>query len=210
MTKWKTMTVNCPACFEDNSFKICSHIDISENPELKDQIFDRSLFKFSCPQCGEEILVSYDCIYTDSDKNFMVALVSNQEEATTLVADGYTLRVVRSINELVEKIALMEDGIDDRVIELYKIMLEDQFEEERSGSEILGIYYGGQNSEDKSLLFYIITANAENCRATLSFETYNAITNQFSNIPKMNDNCFEINQAWAIDTLKSGFETSEK
>ncbi len=204
MTQWKKTTVGCPACLEDCEFTICSFIDIAEDPDLKESIFDRSLFRFTCPECGEEILVSYSCTYFDSDNNFMVALIPEKDDSS-LETDCYTLRIVRSINEFVEKIALMEDGIDDRIIELYKIMLEDQFEEERHGAEILGIYYSGQNSDTKSLLFYIITGNAENCRAELSFDTYTAISGQLEKSAKFDESCTEINRLWAITALQKGF-----
>lgn len=209
MTQWNKTTVSCPACFEEGDFRICSFVDAKENSELKENIFDRSLFRYTCPECGEEILVSYPCTYFDEDKSFTVALLP-EKDSTTAQARGCTLRIVRSINEFVEKIALMEDGIDDRIIELYKIMLEDQFEEERQGSEILGIYYGGQEPETKALLFYIITGNAENCRAELSFDTYNAIATQFEESSKSDADCTEINRLWAISALQKGFANENK
>ena len=49
MTQQKSITVNCPACFEDSSFNIYSSIDANQNPELKENIFNREIFKFSCP-----------------------------------------------------------------------------------------------------------------------------------------------------------------
>lgn len=209
MTKWNKINVSCPACLENGDFRICSFVDTETDPDLKESIFDRSLFKYTCAECGEEILVAYNCTYFDKDRNFMVALLPDKDEST-IEAAGYNLRIVRSINEFVEKIALMEDGIDDRVVELYKIMLEDQFEEERQGSEILGIYYGGQNQDDKGLVFYVITGNTENCRAVLSFGTYNAIAKQFEASAKADADCTEINRLWAVSALQKGFSDTDK
>ena len=212
MTQQKNITVNCPACFEDSQFKIYSSIDITENPDLKNDIFDRNLFKFTCPLCGEEILVAYDCTYTDSANKCIIALVSDSDDAntSTLSVDGYTLRVVRSINEFVEKIALLEDRIDDKVVELYKIMLEDQFEDERPGANILGIYYGGRNFEENNLMFFIITDNSQNCRAMLSMQVYETIEAQFKDSAEKFAKHSEINRLWAIDVLQSGFESADK
>ncbi len=208
MTQQKTITVNCPACFEDSSFQIYTSIDAKSNPQLKEGIFNRDIFRFACRECGEEILVAYDCTYTDEDNRYIVALISNEREenGSAVKISGYTLRIVRSINEFVEKIALHEDGIDDKVTELYKIMLEDQFEDERPGSKILGIYYGGRNFEDNSLLFFIITENAENCRASLSMDTYTAIANQFKSSAEKYADVSEVNRLWAIGALQNGFE----
>ncbi len=204
MEKEKIIRVTCPACLEEGNFRTFPFVDANLDPDIKESIYNRDIFRFCCKECGEEILVSYECTYLDKDNNFMVALIPEKSDLG-IEMTGYTSRVVRSINEFVEKIALMEDGIDDRVVELYKIMLEDQFEEERQGSEILGIYYSGQNPDDKSLVFFIITANAENVRAILSFDTYQTISKQFENYPEMDENSSEINRLWAIKTLQNGF-----
>lgn len=212
MTQQKNMIINCPACFEDSSFRIHSAIDAKENPELKESIFSRELFKFSCPNCGEEILVAYNCTYTDPENKYIVALISDDEggDDSNLKVEGHTLRIVRSINEFVEKIALVEDKIDDKVIELYKIMLEDQFEDERPGSKILGIFYGGRNFENNSLLFFIITENSENCRAHLSMQTYDAIEKQFAASAQKYAHISEVNKLWAIGALQTDFAGKEK
>jgi len=212
MTQQKNMIVNCPACFEDSSFRIYSAIDAKENPELKESIFNREVFEFSCPNCGEEILVAYNCTYTDPDNKYIAALLPDGEEADArnVKVEGYTLRIVRTINEFVEKIALVEDGIDDKVIELYKIMLEDQYEDERPGAKILGIYYGGRNQADNTLLFFIITENAENCRAHLSMQTYNAIEGQFVASAKKYADVSEVNRLWAIGALQTDFGGAEE
>ncbi len=204
-----TMQITCPACCTEQSFKICPSIDVNTDPEIKESIFNRDIFRFICPECGEEILVAYNCTYIDRENSFMVALMTDEGEANIVAAD-YNLRIVRSINEFVEKIALMEDGVDDRIVELYKIMLEDQFEEERKGTELLGIYYGGQDFEKKQLVFYIITGNAENVRAILSFDTYETIAKQFDTNPELAKPCSEINRLWAIGTLQSGFDDEDK
>lgn len=207
MTQWKTSQVSCPACCEIGNFKMCTSIDLEESPSLKEDIFSRELFHFSCPNCGEDIMVAYNCTLTDTENKLILALITDNDEefeSSRLMVDGYRLRIVHSINEFAEKAALSEDTIDDKVIELYKIMLEDQFEEERSGAEILGIYYGGRNFDDDTILFYIITGNAENCRATLSMDTYRAIEAQFAkNSEKYNNDC-EINKDWAINVLQNG------
>lgn len=211
MTQQKNMIVNCPACLEDSNFKIYSAINTEANPEIKENIFNREIFKFSCPHCGEEILVAYNCTYTDPQNKYIIALLSDSEECDdNIKVEGYTLRIVRSINEFVEKIALVEDKFDDKVIELYKIMLEDQFEDERPGAKILGIYYGGRSFEDNTLLFFIITENAENCRAMLSMQTYNAIEGQFEASAQKYADVSEINRLWAIGALQNDFSGKDE
>lgn len=207
MTTLKKMSVTCPACVEEAEFEIHTVIDVCENPELKEKLFSRELFKFSCPNCGEEILAAYDCKWIDKDKRAVVVLLTEKDEMPeerSLKIEGYTLRVVRSINELAEKVALLEDGTSDRVIELYKIMLEDQYIEEHPNAEVLGIYYSGTDAENGSVNFYIITGNEQNCRASLSADAYAAVEKQLESMSGDEGFC-EINRDWAIGALKSGF-----
>ena len=206
MTEQNIIKVNCPACFEDNDFRIYSQIDSNKSPELKNKIFNREIFRFTCPECGEEILVAYPCTYHDPRNKFIIALVPESDDFSSLRIEGHSLRVVRSINEFVEKIAAFEDNIDDKVIELYKIMLEDQFEDEKPDSKILGIYYGGRDFSQNSLMFFVITENAENCRAYLSMQTYEAIEKQFADSCEKYADVSEVNRLWAIGVLQSQFD----
>ncbi len=206
MTRKEIKTVTCPACVEEAPFEICTVIDVCENPELKEALFSRELFRFHCPNCGEEILTAYDCRLIDSEKSAVIALVTDKDAVPAEYSpevEGCTLRVVRTINELAEKAAQLEDGVDDRVTELYKIMLEDQYAEEHPNAEILGIYYSGKNAEDGSVNFYIITGNDMNCRASLSADAYEAVKGQLAGI--CGGNSCEINREWAIGALQGGF-----
>ncbi len=210
MAKDKSMPICCPACLEEGTFKICDFWDSALDPDIKERIFSRDIFRYSCPECGEEILVAYNCTYLDKEHNFMVMLLTEKDDDTTIETTEYNLRVVRTINDFVEKIALIEDDIDDRIVEFYKIMLEDQFEDERPNAKILGIYYGGKSEDEKSLVFFIITENAPNCRAHLSFDVYEAISRQFKESADKFGDTSEVGRDWAIGVLQNSFSDNQK
>ncbi len=210
MAKDKSMSVCCPACLEEGTFNICDFWETSENPDIKEHIFSRDIFRYSCSECGEEILVAYDCTYLDKEHNFMIMLLTEKSDDTIVETTEYNLRVVRTINEFVEKIALIEDDVDDRIVELYKIMLEDQFEDERPGAKILGIYYGGKDEDGKNLVFFIITENAQNCRAHLSLDVYDAISRQFKDSAARFGDTSEVGRDWAIGVLQNSFSDNQK
>lgn len=67
MTETVRVNVCCPQCAEDSRFLQYKKIDINKNPELREKIFKRDIFRFKCPECGEEILVLYSCIYFDEE-----------------------------------------------------------------------------------------------------------------------------------------------
>jgi hypothetical protein len=59
-------------------------------------------------------------------------------------------------------------------------------------------------------VFFIITENAENCRAVLSMQTYDAIANQFKESAEKFSDTSEVNRDWAIGVLQSGFDNNEE
>ncbi len=208
MTETVKVNVCCPQCAEESEFLQYRKIDINKNPELREKIFKRDIFKFKCPECGEEILVLYGCIYFDEENRHIVCLLADNSSADDAAAklkiDGYSLRIVRTINAFIEKIAMIEDGVDDRVIELYKLLFEEQFEQQRPSSELISVYYAGRNMNDDKLHFYFITADNENCETTLSLETYRNLYEHFISTKFADDDFSEIGTEWALDALAGG------
>ncbi len=120
------MTVVCPHCREELECKPVDHINADLEPKLKEKVRDLSCFRVVCPNCGESVLVMQPCLYHDMSNRFMVWL--RPEEGELPKADighikGYALRVVDSLNAFREKIRILEYGLDDRAVELMKLLL---------------------------------------------------------------------------------------
>ena len=130
MENFSISLVTCPACQKDGEFKHYKSINITKFPKLRNEIMSRNIFTYICPHCGEKITVAYDCIYTDTENRFCVALLTSDESCAFdgISVKDYTVRIVHSINDFIEKISLFEDGIDDRVCELCKLFLEESYE----------------------------------------------------------------------------------
>ena len=60
MMQSKTISVTCPACCEEGNFKIYPFVNAAEDPEVKEDIFNRDIFRYICPECGEESIVIQD------------------------------------------------------------------------------------------------------------------------------------------------------
>ena len=72
------------------------------------------------------MLLVHPCLYHDMDNQFMVWLWPEQEAAPAAAFEplaGYRLRLVRDLNGFREKIAVLEAGLDDRAVELMKLLL---------------------------------------------------------------------------------------
>lgn len=121
------MTLTCPHCQQESEHEALSHINIDRNPELRSKVQDLSCFRVKCPNCGETVLAVYPCLYHDMVGQFMVWLWPEEEQSAPH-ADfdplaGYTLRIVDSLNAFREKINILDLGLDDRAVEMMKLLL---------------------------------------------------------------------------------------
>ncbi len=133
--------IECPKCRAEGDFVIWQSINTQLDPETKDKVLNGEIFRFKCPKCGNVVNVQYDCLYHQMEDQRMIHLVGpdgpvdEAVDALNKIADGsmmpgaelmdsgYTFRIVRSQNQLREKIYILDQGLDDRVIELMKVII---------------------------------------------------------------------------------------
>lgn len=130
--------VACPACGAPVDVVRSPSIDAARDPELARALLDGSLFRFRCA-CGHEGDVAYDVLYHDPPRRLLVELVAGDVEAARAalahafddtgvvghhVRTTLTTRVVRTRDDLGEKVRLAAEGLDDRVWEVLRALLE--------------------------------------------------------------------------------------
>lgn len=134
------MTITCPHCQAETDHKVLDHINIDRNPELRAKVQDLSCFRVQCPNCGETVLAVHPCLYHDMANQFMVWLWPEEGEAPHAQFDplaGYTLRRVDSLNAFREKTNVLECGLDDRAVEIMKLLLFTQLNHDLDVVELL-------------------------------------------------------------------------
>ena len=118
--------VSCKNCNKQTEVELRQSINVALDPELKARVKDGSLFVWECPYCGQRNLALYQTLYHDPDAKLMVWLLPGQAQPPQAVADavkeleGYTLRIVREVGDLIEKVNLNDAGLDDTVLEMCK------------------------------------------------------------------------------------------
>jgi hypothetical protein len=89
------------------------------------------LFISQCPKCGHIASFSYPVQYIDFEKKLNIYLmpVGHPDEQNFFdngaVFDsqpGFTTRLVADVDALVDKIRVFEEGLDDRVVEVCKVL----------------------------------------------------------------------------------------
>lgn len=119
----------CSKCGQTTEITVYKSINTADNPELKEKVKNGALFLWECPHCGTVNLARYETLYHDPQKKLMLWLVPDGKISETQMQaitnhtkamGGYTLRLVRDMGELMEKVLIFDAGLDDVVIELCK------------------------------------------------------------------------------------------
>ncbi len=158
-------TVVCPGCATPGPMRLYSQLDAALEPALKEELLRGRLSVFACPKCGRASRIVHPLLYVDASRELLVQLdpegtVDVAALAAKLPADGgaraRVSRVVRDGNALIEKVRIHDAGLDDRVMEVWKLLLA------VTHAEYAGVpwYFERAESADAAapLLFTIVTA----------------------------------------------------
>ena len=110
---------SCSKCHKQTEIDIRQSINVALDPELKARVKDGSLF-------GARNLAKYQTLYHDPDSKLMVWLLPGEEQPPKAVEEavkeleGYTLRRVKDVGELIEKVNIHDAGLEDTVLEMCK------------------------------------------------------------------------------------------
>ena len=115
----KTRRVDCPCCGKEIEVSVYPIVNRKRSPQLREKILDESLFRCECPVCGKPFRLISRCLYHDEEKDFMVYLIPGFHGKRLETGDlpqeypefsSAICRVVSNLNQLKEKILLLEKG----------------------------------------------------------------------------------------------------
>ena len=172
MSEKRIEKIRCPKCGGEHEFTIWNRINTELDPDLREKVISGELFRTVCPSCGQTIDVIYPCLYHQMGDKFMIYYAPGQEamrqaveafrEGTEEIGikrgsgpdeEGYTYRVVGSLYDLQEKIAIFEAGLDDRAIEICKVYIGSELQESQKTADFDDLrYYRDQNGHDRIAL----------------------------------------------------------
>ena len=142
MSEKEIKRIRCPKCGAEHDFEIWLRINTDLDQEKKKKVRSGELFRTTCPSCGQKIDVVYPCLYHEMENKVMIyyapgakamkdAAAAFDEGSEETVKErgfdpaqkGYRNRVVGSLYDLQEKIAVFDAGLDDRIVEICKVMI---------------------------------------------------------------------------------------
>lgn len=136
----------CPKCGADCDFTLWQSINTEVDFAIP-QIISGELFKVKCKSCGLETYVDYPILFNDMIHDVMIQYVHQEEvpearEALNHLGDlNCRGRIVTDQLSLREKTAIFNLGLDDRVIEVMKLVIIAQLADSLNGKEVEDIIF---------------------------------------------------------------------
>ena len=130
MSKISKHQIPCPACGHTGEFTRWDSINVDLAPDMREKAKNGAIFTWTCPHCGKTFTVPYATLYHDMKRKLMIYYMpSRPKDGKGLTIsppgrhygfDGYINRCTYEIEDFMEKIAELESGLDDNVIEFLK------------------------------------------------------------------------------------------
>ncbi len=133
-------SVKCPKCSQMNDVTVWSSITAKDSIDLKNDLLMGKINMFHCPSCEFTALMPHPMLYHDEEKKLMISFTptddviakekmyqdiceASKESGELDNLDGYNLRFITDYNELLEKILIFDNQLNDKAIEVIKLMI---------------------------------------------------------------------------------------
>ena len=147
MSMFKVVPLPCPSCGTSVEFNAVISVNADRRPDLRAAILDASFQREACPKCNKEFRLDPELTYMDVGRGqwiaaFPVAKLEAWQALEAQVEDmfnraygekasraareigtGLTPRLTFGWSALREKLAIVEYGLDDVIVELTKTAL---------------------------------------------------------------------------------------
>lgn len=132
--------IKCPYCGHLNDVTVWSSITAEDSQDLKEEILKRKINIMTCSNCQKQALLPNPLLYHDKEKQLMISFrpcgdnsekmrVFSEIKASSLRSgelkefEDYNLRFVYRYDDLMEKILIFDKGLQDKVIEVLKVLI---------------------------------------------------------------------------------------
>ena len=191
MSKRETIQYECPQCGKASDFVIWNSVNTELDPETKQAVRDCSLFTFHCPECGSVTRVLYPFLYHQMEDKLMIHFVDDEERAKNIInyikneesgmlnelsENGYIVRVVMSIHALLEKLAIFDAGLDDRIVELSKMVFAVTMDDDAPEIKTARFIH---TTEGENVILFFDNNNSSFAHAKLTDELYESLKEKY-------------------------------
>jgi len=202
MSAQKTYSIRCPQCGHEQNVELYDSINVSQQPELKNLLFENRLNRVECEDCDANFRIDKPLLYHDPDRNILIHWMpdnaisrdeildefdKSMEELREALPDGMEpprVRLVFERVELVELIFIVEAGMEERVVEYIKYTVHSQ-NMKRLAPEKKQMLLNVQDSTADELLFAIRDVETSELEEVLRYsrEAYRGVRKMYKDNP---------------------------
>ena len=166
----------CPRCQSAVPFELTEFIDLGRDADAKAKLLRGTLFTAECPACGAKFLAPFPVLVhvpamhamvqfsplaegeslQDRENAMMGGLAEQQALFARFMPDlsakmDMPLRLAISPVELFEKVSVLDAGLDDRVLEIMKLLMLRELETDPDWADVRGFLFS-RVKDDEALL----------------------------------------------------------
>ena len=213
MSKNHIEKIKCPKCNTESEMLVWETMDTSTDPQLKAQIRNGDCFGWHCPNCDNKSLIFYPTIYHQVNEHYIICYVpGNPSSAVEYMKninennqsgydfnDNYTKRVVSDINQLREKLLILDEGLDDRIIEIMKVFAMAEIQKSFSDLTVAEIYFNKE--QDGTYNLAVKFDNGQWGSTDFAMDSYDQVVKTFKTSLAVDDEVI-IDTEWAISMIE--------
>jgi hypothetical protein len=195
MSVSRSYPIRCPKCSTEFEAVLHDSINRQENPELREALLENRVNTAVCPGCAFGFRVDKDLLYHDPENRFMIywnaagdaGLAAAQREFQLLLSalppggpELPALHLVLSRIELIERIFVLESGLNPRLVEYIKHMV---FTHNRAKVDpnLKRILFNAKDSTEEMLFFVVQDAASGELEQALTYsrKAYQTLSDLF-------------------------------
>jgi hypothetical protein len=206
MSNRRLYPIQCPRCQASQEVELYESLNIKEQPELKQLLMTNQLNAVTCPACQFQFRVDKNLLYSDPDRRLLIYWIPATEQQYEQGEDTFSelvqnmtsllpsdlrapeVHLVFNRTELVERIFLLEAGLDVRTIEYIKYSIYTRNTGKLDPVNKI-LLFNAQDSTPEHLCFVIQDAATRKFEAMLQYEraVYTALSEAFADGEKAAD-----------------------
>ena len=192
-------TISCPQCSQEQAVELFDSVNLEDTPEARDLLMTNKLNRVECAACGFAFRVDKPLLYHDPGRRQLIywipagmgdaaagqrAFESALRELRAALPEGVeppAVNLVFARVELVERIYLLDAGLDPRIIEYIKYLIfsNNNLKVSPAGKNLL---FNAEDSTPENLCFVIQDAPTGRFESVLMYrrEAYQALCELFA------------------------------
>lgn len=184
-------------------------------PVLRSSLQNMEYFRITCSECGHIMKFYYPCVYINEEKQFVVFFTGGRffeepaleaERLIKMKTENMVARLCTTLEEFIEKVEILESGLDDRSMELFKLSLFARIHLQDLGLQYVYFY----RSTHSDQLEFTLISDSGNSGVAISGDLFHEIEEIMEKeaANEIEEGFLVIDREWAGQKIRS--ETGER